>query len=87
MKTAQVGWLAETGSIGVDELEDPLIALGLAESKEKVAEIIKEVDTDGSGQIEFNEFLSIIKKGAVREASLKLLGQRGREGRELGCHL
>ncbi len=38
-----------SGSIGVDELEDPLIALGLADSKEKVAEIIREVDEDGSG--------------------------------------
>ena len=55
--------LDEDGSkeIGASELEDPLIALGLADSREQVEEIIKLVDTGGSGEITFNEFLSIIK--------------------------
>ena len=48
------------GSIGIDELEEPLIGLGLAETKEEIDEMIIAVDDDGSGQIEFEEFLAII---------------------------
>lgn len=51
------------GSIGYRELEEPLIALGLAENRQQVEEMIKIVDTDGSGQIEFEEFLEIVKGG------------------------
>ena len=47
------------GSIGIEELEDPLIGLGLADTIEKVKEIILKVDDDGD--IEFPEFLKIIK--------------------------
>lgn len=50
-----------SGSIGIDELEDPLISLGIAESKDDVKKIIDTVDDDKSGQIEFKEFLDIIK--------------------------
>lgn len=47
------------GSIGLDELEDPLIGLGIANSREEVDELIKAIDKDG--EIEFSEFLDIIK--------------------------
>ena len=47
--------------IGVDELENPLIGLGFASNREEINEMIKQVDVDGSGQIEFDEFLLIIK--------------------------
>ncbi|KAL4502192.1 hypothetical protein ABPG72_000427 [Tetrahymena utriculariae] len=49
-----------SGSIGVEELEDPLIALGLAQNRDEVLKLIKQVDEDGSGDIEFKEFLSIM---------------------------
>ena len=49
------------GSIGVEELEDPLISLGIAESRDDVKKIMDSVDEDKSGQIEFKEFLDIIK--------------------------
>lgn len=52
-----------SGSIGVDEMEDPLIALGLVESRAQVQKIVDTVDDDGTGNIEFKEFLSIIKGG------------------------
>ena len=48
------------GSIGTDELEDPLIGLGLVQSREEVLDLIKDVDEDGSGNIEFPEFLQIM---------------------------
>jgi len=50
------------GSIGIEELEKPLISLGLCNSRDEVKAILSEVDEDGSGQIEFKEFLKIIKK-------------------------
>jgi centrin-1 len=49
-----------TGSIGVDELEEPLISLGLAFNRRQVLELIMSVDMDKSGEIEFDEFLSIL---------------------------
>lgn len=52
-----------SGEIGVDELEDPLIALGLVENRNQLQQIVDLVDEDGSGQIEFPEFLQIIKGG------------------------
>lgn len=53
-----------SGSIGVEELEDPLIALGLVENRQQVQQIVQLVDEDGSEMIEFGEFLSIIKGGS-----------------------
>jgi len=49
-----------SGSIGIDELEDPLIALGLVSSRDEVLKLISDVDADGSGNIEFPEFLMIM---------------------------
>lgn len=55
----------DSGCIGVDELEDPLIALGLVENRQQVKEIVELVDEDCSEMIEFGEFLSIIKGGSA----------------------
>ena len=57
-----------SGAIGVDELEDPLIALGLVDSRQDVDKIVQEVDDDGTGMIEFGEFLSIIKGGSKNKS-------------------
>ena len=57
------------GSIGLEELEDPLIGLGFAETREEVKELIDAVDDDGSGAIEFGEFLTIIKNSDASEKS------------------
>lgn len=37
-----------SGAIGVDELEDPLIALGLCEDRDQVQKLVDLVDDDGS---------------------------------------
>ncbi|CDW71908.1 ef hand family protein [Stylonychia lemnae] len=50
-----------SGSIGLEELEQPLISLGLCSNRKEVQAIMNSVDEDKSGQIEFNEFLNIIK--------------------------
>lgn len=49
-----------SGSIGVDEISGPLIGLGLVASFGEVEQLVKMVDVDGSGMIEFEEFLAII---------------------------
>ena len=49
-----------SGSIGVDEIKGPLIGLGLVGSLEEVENLVKLVDEDGSGMIEFGEFLDIV---------------------------
>ena len=38
-----------------------MIGLGFADTREEVEEMINLVDDDGSGQIEFKEFLTIIE--------------------------
>ena len=50
-----------SGAIGIQELEDPLIGLGFADNRKQVEEMISLVDEDGSGQIEFGEFLGILQ--------------------------
>lgn len=65
-------------SIGVDELEDPLIALGLVDNRQQVQQIVQLVDEDGSKMIEFNEFLAIIKNGSrSNNRSSGLSGNQG----------
>ena len=50
----------KSGSIGIDEIKGPLIGLGLVDTVEEVENLVKLVDEDGSGQIEFGEFLDIL---------------------------
>lgn len=49
-----------SGSIGVEEISGPLIGLGLVNSYKEVEELVDLVDEDGSGMIEFGEFLDIV---------------------------
>lgn len=48
-------------------MEEPLIGLGFAECREDVEDMIRDVDDDGSGFIEFPEFLQIIKNADGNE--------------------
>ncbi|CDW72928.1 ef hand family protein [Stylonychia lemnae] len=61
-----------SGSIGIEELEEPLIGLGFADTRDEVQEMVDAVDEDGSGQIEFPEFLSIIKNSDGNEKMGKI---------------
>lgn len=51
----------DTHSIGILELEEPLITLGIAKGRTEVKKIMDEIDKDKSGEIEFDEFLEILK--------------------------
>ena len=50
-----------SGCVGADEIKVPLIGLGLVDTVEEVDRMLSLVDEDGSGMIEFDEFLDIIK--------------------------
>lgn len=54
--------------MGVDQLEEPFISLGLAYSREEVTDLIMSVDDDGSGRIEFDEFLRIIHNKSKKKS-------------------
>jgi centrin-2 len=50
-----------SGALDIDELYEPLLALGLVENRDQVIELVKKVDSDQSGIIEFEEFLNVLK--------------------------
>ena len=50
------------GTITIDEVMIPLIGLGLANTVREVKAMFMFEDEDGSGEIEFDEFLCIISK-------------------------
>ena len=54
--------------MGLDQLEEPFISLGLAYTKEEVENLISSVDDDDSGKIEFEEFLRIIHNKSKKKA-------------------
>ena len=46
--------------LGADDLDDILRAMGFRPSKEELKEILEEIDEDGSGEIEFDEFKELL---------------------------
>merc|ERR1719321_2492523 len=50
-----------TGCISVQELEEALVAFGLAETRREVQRLVSAVSDDGSGLIEFPDFLNILR--------------------------
>jgi calmodulin len=53
------------GSIDVEELGDAMRALGSDPDPEELQQMVDEVDEDGSGEIEFDEFLLLMSKQMV----------------------
>ena len=51
----------KSGMIGVDEIEETLISLGLAKTIEDVEKIVAELDEDGNGELDFEEFMKLLK--------------------------
>jgi len=49
-----------TESIGIEELEDPLISLGLVGNRDEVVALMQSVDDDN--EIEFDEFLLLVSR-------------------------
>lgn len=55
----------QSGAIDEKELRDAMKALGFEASKPEVAKMIAEIDKDGSGTIDFDEFVDMMKKRMV----------------------
>ena len=49
-----------SGAVSVNELVEAMQSLGLEQKNEAVFNMIKEIDTDGSGELEFQEFLEMM---------------------------
>merc|ERR1712048_513812 len=49
-----------SGAVSVQELVEAMQSLGLEQKNKAVFNMIKEIDTDGSGELEFAEFLEMM---------------------------
>ena len=51
----------DSGSISTDEIKD-VLGVGKAISEEVWYQVVKEVDQDGNGEVDFDEFKTMMKK-------------------------
>ena len=54
------------GTIDAKELKVAMRALGFEPKKEEIKKMISDIDTDGSGNIDFQEFLEMMTAKMVR---------------------
>merc|ERR1712073_236438 len=59
--------------LGADDLDEILRAMGFRPSKEELMDILKEIDEDGSGEIEFGEFCQLCAKFLVEDPDVETL--------------
>eukprot|EP00794_Sanderia_malayensis_P017338 gene17338-19069_t len=68
------------GTIGASDLDQALRSVDISLSKEEVAEIFDNMDIDGSGEIEFDEFLRLV---ANTERFLQSIMSRGKDAESI----
>lgn len=60
------------GHITKKEVREMMVSLGQDPTEEEVADMVNEVDTDGNGVIDFNEFLTMMaRKKSAKEEELE----------------
>uniref|UniRef100_K3X9X3 EF-hand domain-containing protein n=1 Tax=Globisporangium ultimum (strain ATCC 200006 / CBS 805.95 / DAOM BR144) TaxID=431595 RepID=K3X9X3_GLOUD len=57
-----------SGEVGLNELEDPLVSVGLARNREDVQKLIDGVDKEGKGEVTFDEFLNLMYPKKVKRS-------------------
>merc|ERR1739848_909196 len=62
-----------------DDLDEILRAMGFRPSKEELQEILKEIDEDGSGEIEFGEFCQLCAKFLVEDPDIETMRRELRD--------
>lgn len=66
----------KSGMIGPSEIEETLISLGLARTVADVDATVRELDIDGNGELDFNEFLNMLKDTSMRNTKQNYLTDR-----------
>lgn len=59
----------KSGSISTSELQQLVESVGMKLSEKEYEDMLKEVDSDGSGEVEFNEFISVMAQGLNTDLS------------------
>merc|ERR1712096_209852 len=59
--------------LSADDLDEILRAMGFRPRKEELQEILKEIDEDGSGEIEFGEFCQLCAKFLVEDPDIETM--------------
>jgi calmodulin len=59
------------GTIEANELYEVMKSINLSATKEEIDDMIREVDTDGDGNISFDEFVVMMQKGGDEDAELR----------------
>ncbi|RLN73708.1 hypothetical protein BBJ28_00011035 [Nothophytophthora sp. Chile5] len=69
-----------SGKISVEELEDPMLSIGIVNDTREIREIVSTLDKDANGQIDFQEFVEFLTPHAKRKDA------RGPEKHEVMFH-
>ena len=62
--------------VGPEEIEETLITLGLAKTEADVEGIVAELDRDENGELDFNEFLELLKDTSMKHTKTNFLHDR-----------
>ena len=65
-----------SGLVGPSEIEETLITLGLAKTETDVDAIVSELDRDRNGELDFNEFLELLKDTSMKNNKTNFLNGR-----------
>ena len=59
-------------SVSAEELEDPLVSLGLARNREEAEKLVSMYDQDGDMELDFNEFQKLLQGKRVNNSECLL---------------